>query len=96
MKLEYNFVRSGVFNLPRSDWLDFDPDDSIIIESNWTMANLAVIMELFPSVSQAKKNGWAGPIPHGYTEKRKIGKMNKSMFIWYPSQEFIDDPDYGK
>jgi len=46
-------------------------------------------MELFPSVGQARKNGWDGPIPEGYTEKRNMGKMKKSMFIHNPPDEFF-------
>lgn len=53
-------------------------------------------MELFPSVSIARKNGWSGEIPHGYTEKRGIGKMKKSLYIHNPSDAFITNPEYGK
>lgn len=45
---------------------------------------------------QAKKNGWDGPIPHGYTERKRLGKMKKSLFIHNPSDEFINDPEWGK
>ncbi len=96
MKLEYSFVKKGVFNLPESDWWDFDPNDSIEIQSHWTMAHIAVEMGLFPSAGQARKNGWDGTIPHGYTELKKLGKMKKSLFIHNPSDEFINDPNWGK
>lgn len=96
MQYEYNFVKQGVFNLPETDWWGFTPEDSIEIQPHWTMAHIAVEMELFPSLGQAKKNGWACEIPHGYTEKRRIGKWKKSLFIHNPSDEFIADPDYGK
>jgi hypothetical protein len=96
MKLEFCFVKSGVFELPKIDWWDFDPENSILIQSHWTMSHIAVEMELFPSVGQARKNGWDGLIPHGYTEKRNIGKMKKVLFIHNPSDEFINDPNWGK
>ena len=96
MKLEYSFVKKGVFNLPESDWWDFDPNDSMEIQSHWTMAHIAVEMGLFPSAGQARKNGWDGTIPHGYTERKKLGKMKKSLFIHNPSDEFINDPNWGK
>lgn len=95
MKLEFQFVKKGVFNLPESDWWGFDPDDSIEIQPCWTMAHIAVEMGLFPSVGQARKNGWDGPIPHGLTEQRRIGKMKKCMHIHNPSDEFINDPNWG-
>jgi len=96
VKFEFNFVKKGVFDLPETDWWGFDPEDSIEIQEHWTLAHLAVEMELFPSAGQARKNGWDGPIPHGYTEKRNMGKMKKSMYIHNPSDEFIKDPNWGK
>jgi hypothetical protein len=86
----FNFVRKGVFDLPETDWWGFDPNDHIEIQPHWTLAHLAVEMELFPSVGQARKNGWDGPIPEGFTEKTKIGKMKKSMFIHNPPVEFFE------
>jgi hypothetical protein len=96
VKFEFNFVKKGVFDLPETDWWGFDPEDHIEIQEHWTMAHLAVEMGLFPSAGQARKNGWDGPIPHGYTEKRNMGKMKKSMYIHNPSDEFINDPNWGK
>ena len=81
MKLEFNFVRFGVFDLPEIFQWGFEKEDSIEIQSHWTMANLAVEMELFPSLSVARKNGWCDPIPHGFTERKRIGKMKKALFI---------------
>ena len=96
MKFEFDFVKKGVFDLPETDWWDFDPNDHIEIQPHWTMAHLAVEMELFPSVSIARKNGWNGSIPDGYTERKRIGKMKKSMHIHNPSDEFINNPEWGK
>lgn len=33
-------------------------------------ADMAVALKLFPSKGQARKNGWSGPIPPGYGERR--------------------------
>lgn len=96
MKLKFNFVKKGVFNLPETDWWGFDPEDHIEIQPHWTMAHIAVEMELFPSIGQAKKNGWNDEIPQGYTEKRNIGKMKKALFIHNASDEFINNPELGK
>jgi len=96
MKLEYSFVKKGVFDLPPQDWWDFDPEDSIEIQPHWKMENIAVEMGLFPSLGQARKNGWSGEIPPGYTEKRRIGKMKLNMFIHNPQDCFILDPECGK
>jgi hypothetical protein len=96
MQLLFNFVKPGLFSLPESDWWGFEPEDSIEIQPHWTMANIAVEMGLFPSVGQAKKNGWDKPIPEGFTEKNKLGKMKKSLFIHNPCDEFINDPEWGQ
>lgn len=96
MKYEYCFVKKGVFSLPETDWWGFEPEDSIELKEDWTMANIAVEMELFPSLNQARKNGWDGPIPSGYTFKNRIGKMKKSLHIHNPSDQFIADPEWGK
>ena len=96
MQFEFNFVKPGVFNLPETDWWGFDPEDHIEIQPHWKMAHIAVEMGLFPSAGQARKDGWDGDIPFGYTERKKIGKMNKSMYIHNPPDEFITDPEYGK
>jgi hypothetical protein len=96
MKLTFNFVKPGVFNLPETDWWGFEPADFIEILPHWTMANIAVEMGLFPSVGQAKKNGWDNPIPEGFTTKNKLGKMRKSLNIHNPCDEFINDPEWGK
>lgn len=96
IKLEYNFVKPGVFSLPPGDWWGFDPEDSIEIQPHWTMAHIAVEMGLFPSAGQARKNGWNGEIPSGYTERKGLGKMKKNLYIHNPSDAFISDPEHGK
>jgi hypothetical protein len=96
MKYEYNFVKKGVFDLPKIDWWDFEPEDSVEIQPHWNMAHIAVEMELFPSLGQARKNGWDKPIPHGMTNMNRLGKMKKRLNIHNPSDEFISDPEYGK
>jgi hypothetical protein len=93
---EFNFVKPGVFNLPSADWWGFESETSIEIQPHWTMAHIAVEMGLFTSVGQARKNGWDSSIPEGFTEKRGIGKMKKVLFIHNPSDDFIQDPEWGK
>lgn len=45
-----------------------------------TMAHIMVIIGMFPSVTQAKKNGRDGPIPWGFS-MHKIGKKRISVAI---------------
>ncbi len=93
-KFEFNFVKKGVFELREIDWWGFEPEDSVEIQSHWKMSHLAVEIGLFPSVGQARKNGWGDDIPEGYTEIKKIGKMNKIIFIHNPSDEWISEGQF--
>jgi len=55
----------------------FDNDKVEEFKSYHTMAHLVTTCGLFPSISQAKKNGWDVPIPKGFNcviigKKRKF------------------------
>ena len=55
----------------------------IIIEDNWIMAHILHKAGIFPSISQARKNGWNKPIPEGFnilTVGKKAKK--KTLFIF--------------
>lgn len=52
----------------------------VSIDDSWTMANIAVHLKKFPSITQARKNGWGGEIPKGFKE-HKIGKTRFWTFI---------------
>jgi hypothetical protein len=53
-----------------------------IIEDHWNMAHIIHKSGLFPSVGQARKNGWNKPIPDGFT-LLTVGKKakRKDLFI---------------
>lgn len=42
-----------------------------------------VHLGVFPSKGQARKAGWAGPVPDGWSEVR-VGKC--AIFIWNPKE----------
>ena len=44
------------------------------------MAHIAHIMGIFPSVTQAKKNGWDKPIPRGFSIHQHK-KTKRNIFI---------------
>ncbi len=50
----------------------FGPNDGteefIVIQDNWIMAHIMHAAGIFPSVGQARKNGWDKPIPDGWTD----------------------------
>lgn len=51
---------------------------------NITLGHLMHQAGLFPSIKQAKNNGWNNPIPQGYSEY-SVGKKKFGIFIWNPS-----------
>lgn len=60
-----------------------DPEDKFIeIQDHWNMAHVLHAVGIFPSVSQARKNGWNKEIPNGFTIL-KVGKKakRKELFI---------------
>lgn len=65
----------------------FDDDATILPleETDISMAHLLARLGKFPSVSQARKNGWDRPIPRGWSEFT-IGKgVNRwDLYIYDP------------
>ena len=58
-----------------------DGEELIAIEERDIMANLIVKAGIFPSVTQARKNGWDKPIPLGFTDLR-VGKLKTRITIF--------------
>lgn len=56
------------------------------VNNVYTYEQLAVLLDFQPSITNAKKNGWKGGIPDGYTEF----KRGRSLFyIWKQSIELV-------
>jgi hypothetical protein len=73
-------IEQGIHILPA----EIQPRASKTFIQPLTMAHLLAYFEIFPSVGQAKKNGWDRPIPNGWSEW-KIGKLNHKLWIWNPA-----------
>lgn len=79
---ELNFFKSS---LESDKELFFGPLDNemfVEIQDNWTMANIVVALGIFPSMSQARSNGWNKPIPKGFSDIR-IGKNKRRAIIFW-------------
>jgi hypothetical protein len=50
--------------------------------------DLALAAGFFPSKTQARKNGWQGPVPFGFGQ-RKFGK-GKGVWFFNPTPETED------
>lgn len=82
MAQEFNFIDSAVSASDRELFLGpFSEDDGpmITIVPGWTMAHLMCHAGLFPSVKQARNNGWNQPIPVGF-EAFTVGKKKLKIF----------------
>ena len=80
-----NFIH---VDCPESDKdLFFGPLDKdekfVVFDDSWTMANIVTAIGGFPSVSQARKNGWFKPIPPGLSEF-KVGKRKGWILNKFP------------
>ena len=71
----FDFIKQGVSE-EDANFMGMSWENAIAIEPHWTMAHIAVAMGIFPSVGQARKNGWSSPIETGYSERGGIGKRN--------------------
>ena len=78
-----NFIKSETAKEDRGLFFGpIEPDDTfIIIEDHWTMAHILHKTKLFPSVSQARKNGWNKPIPEGFT-MLTVGKKARKTHLF--------------
>lgn len=70
------------FSLNYEKWKELDSKGLTLTycihfdDINTSMEDIAIALQQQPSKSQARKNGWSGPIPDGYSEfKRKFHKF---------------------
>ena len=82
MQMDWNFISKNVS--PMDIILFFSPEDINekfdLIENNWNMSHIMTKVGIFPSVSQARKNGWNIPIIEGFSEY-KVGKKKIQITI---------------
>ena len=50
------------------------------IKNSWTLAHVMHVSGIFPSITQARKNGWNKPMPDGCSNFT-VGKMKKDVWI---------------
>ena len=79
---ECNFFKSSLES-DRDLFLKKKKNETFVeIQDNWTMANIVVTLGIFPSVTQARANGWNKPIPRGFNDMR-IGKNKRRAIIFW-------------
>jgi len=82
-RIVFDFILQGVSE-EEANFFGMTWENSIAIEPHWTMAHIIKEVGLFPSVGQAKKNGWDKPIEHGFSEFGPLGKKKFCIFILNP------------
>lgn len=51
----------------------------LVVKPDATWAHILVVLRCFPSVSQARKNGWNKEVQPGFTFTFKVGKANRKF-----------------
>ena len=78
-----NFITKNVTDEDKELFFGpLDGEEFVEIEEHWLMANILHAAGIFPSVTQARKNGEDKPIPSGFTILRRGKRKNrKDIFI---------------
>jgi hypothetical protein len=84
-KTEWNFVHKAVCDSQADFHLGpLDPenpnDDIEHFDDETNLEHIAVKLGVFDSLTQARKNGWSGPIPPGFSS-RKFQKKQRAVFF---------------
>jgi len=74
-----NFISDNRSDSDKELFFGLD-EEFTIIKNGWIMAHILHAAGIFPSVSQARKNGWNTPIPNGFNII-VAGKKRKEIFI---------------
>jgi|TARA_B100000959_G_scaffold87349_1_gene92634 hypothetical protein len=74
---EWDFVHEDVA-LENINLFDMEPQQKF--NDTHCLAHIMCWAGAFPSVSQARKNGWGRPVPFGFSEF-KVGKRKRCIFI---------------
>ena len=84
MEINFNLQGPNVVNAiaTRHDCnLLFGDDEQVLRLPNKELQweDVAVAVGFFPSKTQARKNGWCGPMPHGFGQR----KFGKGRCVWF-------------
>jgi len=81
--LSINFITPNVSDEDLELFFGPDPksEEFVVIEDHWTMANILVNANIFPSISQARKCGENKPIPPGFTIITRGKKKNRKELV---------------
>jgi hypothetical protein len=85
---EVNFLAPGVSAADVEGFLgpvDREVDGPfVVMQPHWRMAHVMHAAGVFPSVAQARKNGWPDGVPLGYSE-HTVGKRRLRVYVLNPS-----------
>lgn len=69
-----------------------EPEDVfIVVPAEATWAHVLAGIGCFPSVSQARKNGWNKPVEDGFTSTFKVGKAHRKFITALKPTESPED-----
>ena len=70
--------------------------EEILVVDHDDLATMAVAAGLFPSKGQSRRNGLAGPAPHGL---HQIGTKKRRFWVWNPvpgDEKVILNPSFNR
>ena len=94
-----NVVVDNEHLLPGDLELFFGPQDEhvqdvvVMVPPGKTWAHVLAGIGCFPSISQARKNGWNKPIDEGFTPTFKVGKAARKFITAFSAQETAPDAE---
>jgi len=60
----------------------FGEEEVMFVDENFDIFDALVLIGVFKSKTQARKNWKRGMIKGGYQEFLRLGKFNKNLYIW--------------
>lgn len=69
------------------------PDVTILVPVGTMWSHVLAGLGCFPSISQARKNGWNKGIEEGFTATFKVGKANRKFFTAFSPKETASDTE---
>jgi hypothetical protein len=76
-------VDNGFVQQRDLDLIGFHDKGTLRVPETWSLADVLVAVGIFTSKGQARKSGWAKPIPDGFSEIRISQFL---LFCWKPTE----------
>lgn len=84
---EFNFIVNNEYHRPDDADVFFDGEECELVPPGTDMFDILVRCGIFPSKSQARKDGrWPQEIPPGWNDYQGLGRWKKRITIFNPTK----------